>query len=666
MFWIELLKGWAGVMLSWGLPGWLICRAVLRKPLPPLVAPALSLAVGMVAWGWQGYLLGYLNLRFLTYGYLLAALILAWRWRKLLFTDLSTWRKEYLHKHLIMILLVVGGLVAQMPAIWPNAWRNQSQVEFLRINAYDSVMHLAYIQELQFHFPPYEPGAAGLKLVNYHYWSDLVTADLVRIWGGSINVWFFQILPPIISVVIGLLVYALVFAWTKKMSAGWWALALLYLGGDLIYLMRWLIHQDNGFGLAEIDNGATQFLNMPQVFAKVVFFAGLYALNEWLTEGQKKWAFLAAGLLGSIIGFKVYYGLFVAFGMCWIGLAYLSLAYWQLLKKNNPLESFVRLIRTQVIWIYVAVIMAALSAAMFWPVNKDAGGLFWSPLEWPRLLLGPTELDWVDWWLRRQVYQTFHSWKGLLYLNTVAVSICLLSIYGWRVLGLFPALKTWKRIPVWWAWFFVPSALLFTCLGLFTLQTSGLFNVFNFFVVEVSGLILTTAVMLDTWWSHRWWLKILVVVIMVSTVPRAIREIHFYSQSYLLHQTEQTVVAEELEALYYLKKHSPADAVVQAHPVNEWNRITPYVSYLSGRRSYLGGISMMESHNQPVAERRQNLAQLFTDSGSSDQLAAGFKDLGISYLYLKNKPHETLPFPIKEDHWNLVFSNSQAFVYQVK
>jgi len=49
-------------------------------------------------------------------------------------------------------------------------------------NSPDQVWHAALVEELLKRFPPFEPGMFGIYLNNYHFWFNLVTADLIRVF----------------------------------------------------------------------------------------------------------------------------------------------------------------------------------------------------------------------------------------------------------------------------------------------------------------------------------------------------------------------------------------------------------------------------------------------------------------------------------------------------
>src|SRR5260221_8897115 len=152
--------------------------------------------------------------------------------------------------------------------------------------------------------------------------------------------------------------------------------------------------------------------------------------------------------------------------------------------------------------------------------------------------------------------------------------------------------------------FFFPPILLFTWLGLYTLQVSGLFNVFNFFAVAAVGLSLFSAFLLnEAWSSKKRILKILVILFVVVTLPRPIFEVVSRVQAYATNHYDQMIPNEEVTGLVLIQKQTPANTVVQSELSNENDQKAPYVSFFSNRPTYLSGTGLLASNNRPVADR---------------------------------------------------------------
>lgn len=174
---------------SFYLPGLLITN---KLKLPLGLHILISFVLGMVLWGFQGYIFGYLGLRFMTYGYLLLTVILAFR---LHLITLKPWKEalRFIRSNLFLSSFITLGVIGQMILVFGSGLLYKEGVRFYGVNGVDGVMHLAFIRSIVDYFPPVEPGAYGHPITNYHYWSDLILAELVRIWHLPISHTFFSI-----------------------------------------------------------------------------------------------------------------------------------------------------------------------------------------------------------------------------------------------------------------------------------------------------------------------------------------------------------------------------------------------------------------------------------------------------------------------------------------
>jgi hypothetical protein len=654
-FWLAGLMFLVGFVISCYLPGAWWIRRFKRPYLEHIL---LSSILGIILWGIQGYVFGYLHLRWLSYGYLAV----------FLFSSLPHLQTEKHHwssvlnrvRHLkrsdwpLIGLMLVGGST-QLIQVIGTGLRYGPGVALFRVNAYDGILHLSFIEALIRQFPPIQPGAIGLPITNYHYWSDLVIAELCRVWSLPASHSFFQFWPVILTTMTGLAVYVLIKKWGGSPGAAFWSLFFLYFGADAAYLIMLLAHQQWGFELAAIDNGATQFLNMPHGFAKMIFLTGLIPLTQWIKTRDVKWGILTVALLAPVVGFKIYFGMFASLGF---GLS----AAWQLLQiwRARPSSLFKEL---RVLFLLLFG-YGVITLAIFLPPNQHAGGLFWSPLEWPKLFLGQDQIHIPEWWLRKQVYEAAGNTKAIVAMDLFAIAVCLISVYGSRLFGFLPNVRLYRQLPVGLLLFLIPGTFLFTFLGLYTLQRSGLFNVFNFFAVACVPLALFTGLWVSQLFeSKNLWFKLLAVILIVTSLPRIGYHAYDAWSDQLAFHYDRLVTPGQLEALYFIRYQTPVESVVQSHINNHWDYNTPYVSFFSNRQTFLTGVGMMQTHNQPIEDRKKDLEFLFSETGSLN-LSNKLKAQNIDYLFLLKNPEQDLHYPIEESNFKTVFENDEAVVYQ--
>ena len=85
-------------------------------------------------------------------------------------------------------------------------------------NGHDGVWHLALIESLAkgSRAMPVFPGEV---IKNYHIGFDLILATLYRLTGVSPVNLYFQIIPPLLALSIGILTYKFVYEWTNSKKA---------------------------------------------------------------------------------------------------------------------------------------------------------------------------------------------------------------------------------------------------------------------------------------------------------------------------------------------------------------------------------------------------------------------------------------------------------------
>lgn len=618
----------------------------------------LPLVIGIVLWGFQGYIFGYLHLRFLTYLYLFFVLIFSLK-KKIITTEIIKESFTWIKRNIFPVVAIIILVILQLTPIFTSGMLYFDGVRFIGVNSTDGVMHLAFIQSIAHYFPPIEPGSYANPLTNYHYWSDLIMAEIVRIWKIPVANVFFQFFPMVLSVLTAISAYQLVRQLGFSSKAGYCAIFLLFFGGDATYVLMMFFRHELTFSTPVIDNGMTQFLNMPNAFARPIFITGILTFYLWLKEAKIFWGIITVLIFASLFGIKIYYGIFVLIGFSFV-LLYKCIEglinkQWNIIKvAKDILRSYLPF---YLVFIFV-------SFAIYFPPNKMSGGLGWYPLEWPKIFLGSEVLNWGDWWLRHQVYEQANNIKGILFLDTVAIVIALISIHGTRLLGFFSLLEVRKISPA-MLFFLGPAIIIFHVFGLFTLQSSGGLNVFNFFVVTTVILSIMLAMGIDLFFVNRKKIQIaFVIIITLLTVPRALTEIVGYSDSSYNPKKYHLISNDEVEAFEYIRKNTKQDSIIQSHPVNPVDAETPYVSYFSDRFSYLSGVRLQITHNQPVGKRSKEMHTLFSSTDSPTFFAKA-KEYNLDLIYIQKNVEQKLKFFPDKNLIKPIFENNSVIVYKI-
>jgi len=653
----------SATLITFFLPGYLMVSFFKLKA--KSVNLLLSFVFGIVMLALQGYTFGYLNIRWFTYVYLAVVLVfLLIKKRNLLIKIFSISPKKIVKENKITALLIFIGIIVQLIPVAGSGLNLGKGMIFFGNNAYDGLTHLGFIQSLINHFPPIEPGAYHFPLQNYHYLSDLVIAEFSRVWKIPINLLLFQFFPLLVSFLTGVAAYLSVrnFGGSKGMAN--WMVFLMYFAGGGTYIIMLILHGVLNFNTPEIDNGAMQFLNMSNAMAKMIFLASLIPLQQFIISNKKSWGLFTVFFLAPLIGFKVYFGIFAIIGFSFVIAAKLIMRF--IVNNNGSLPTRItNVVKKNFFNLILLLTFALIACAIYLPVNGNAGGLFYAPLEWPKSLLGPGSINWEDWWLRMQVYIEHKNYRNIYIMDAIAVIITLISVYGTRILGFFLSLKLLKFLGWEKALFFIPGLLIFNFLGLFTLQKAGGLNVFNFFVVSAVILSLFSAFILSQLsGSKKLAVKIFLIIFILLSIPRTIYEDIYSINNYQAKTDSYTISNDELTAMDYIDKNLPKDIIVQASPKNEKDYQVGYLSTFSKRKTYLAATVFLEIRNRDVNDEEISLKKMF-DANSASEFVTLAKEKNIQYVYLLRIPDQELRFKIDSSLLRMVYENRQVSIFKV-
>ncbi len=658
MFW--LFSIWSALLqfplfliasfVSFFLPGFFSLRGVFKKSSLSLFLSAL--VSGIVLWGIQGYILGYLHIRFLTYLYVLFFIFFGtihWKVLKNFFT--TCWNELLLLNKKLFFIIFLGVIVQLIPVVGSGI-KLPDGIHFYSINGTDGIMHLAYIQSITHAFPPMEPGARGDLITNYHYWSDLVVSEISRIWLLSIPHLYFRFFPLLIAILTGILTYFVIRQLKGGNTAGLIGVFLIYFSGDAPFIFS-LIHKNLGFGTPAIDNGALQFINMPHAMARMLFIGGLMVCIEWLQNKGKNALIVSLIIFACLIGFKIYFGLFTALG---ISLLFISIFIKKLLSKHTKNTLY-----TIGVLLLIGIGFFLIQAAIFLPPNKSAGGLYFSALDWVRLLLGAGGVNLTQWWTLYRLSMAHNIPIATFFLNIIGILFSLIIIYGTRVLGFFPS-KNIRNLPWEVKVFLIPGIIVFNILGLFTLQVSGGLNVFNFFSVATIPLTIFAALVLeDIIESKSRFSMLIIVCFILLTIPRAIYEDGFSFYRYTTNVDSYFVPNAQLSALMYIREHGNKGTLVQSHPKNHWDMRAPYVAFFTDHDTYLSGVGIQDTHNQPIGERKVQLKIIF-DAPNSYDFRTKLIQHNISYFFWIKDNEETFQYELTHGHFFYLYDKDGVAV----
>jgi len=626
-FFLYFIYFFISVFLAFFIPGFLLLRKISLTPFQKCV---LSFVLGMVLWGWQGFIFGYLHLRLFSYIYLVI----------LLFVFLKSIQKYSFRLSLpkmdwILGIIITVGVILQLLGIFFMGARTKGGIILCCGHVQDNNLELSIISEITQRFPPFEPGMYGQPLQNYHYWGHLVLAELIRVFHLPLVTTTYQYATVLFSLLFGLLLIAVSGILQMKKGFSRWLVFFAYFGGDSSYIIP--LFQGRGLQLpiTAMEHGAQLFFNYPRALSVIVFLGGFGLFLRWLKDKKLFTGMLAAIILGSTIGFKVYTGIFVLIG-------YAAFALFLLLKKKFR-------------FILPLFLIVFLSAIIYFPVNAHAGGLFYTGFWRVNDFIVSQGINLSRMELAREIYENTGNHIHVLYFEFIFTSLFIIVTFGSKLIGLFQNRQSLKQFPIGANIYLLSGFILCFIAGMFFWQNVGGPNTFNFLVLLLIFGCLYAALASD-YWTRKLPKSIsvfLVIVIIILTVPRV-----FYSSYVVINQLKTTNIIQnqELPALKYLREKTAVNSIFIASPdmTTEYN--SPYIPYMTQRASFLSGIDdELDAHGIDHKKRSELYQEIFTSSDSA-RVKKIFRANNISYIYIPSA--ETFPVATTSSWLKVVFNNN--------
>ncbi len=609
---------------------------LLSFALPKLKAgAAVPFGVGIAVWALVSYFLSYLGLRQFTWLYLGVFFLIYIKIRPQL-PDF----KSFFKTHKLLILLIALGCFFQLLAIFPSGIKSNEGIWFYHINAYDGMYHLGLVKSLIRSFPPIEPGLSGELVVNYHYFSNLVMADASRMFAIPASLLVFQAFPILTSIFYGLLAYKVGESFTSSKKGGLIFTFLAYFGSDIGYLTQLILLGDLSItNLQAIDTASLLLTNPPRALSFIVFLTGFYLFLEFVKNRKLSQYLLSSLVLVATLGFKVYTGILGAaiasFGVVWGAL------------KKRKLGYLISLLMLGLVGLFI-----------YLPTNSKAGGIFWAPFAWPKHYFESTTLSSLNWHLKEDFFQSEGNYLRVFQIKFAYLFVFLITVMGARIIGLFAAIS--KRLSPLQKTVYLIS-ILFLFLATFTLQTSGLFNTFNFLSVAALALSLLTALFVTGLKGRL--ATTLVILIVVLSLPRPVAEAYGHIQQLSSRQKDSYLISQaEIQAMDYINRNTSGKTIIIASPDNRLDYYSPYVEIFTERQTFFSNQDIVESHAHNLIERKKAYSKIFS-SKTKEELFTNLKLKGINLLYIKLPALKAVDFNYSANE--ILFENGEVLVIKI-
>ncbi len=551
---------------------------------------------------------------------------------------------------LIYFLIFSGSIVWFLTTI-RNGLLYSFGMGFWEAHGHDGIWHIALAKQLAqgtFEMPIF----AGERIKNYHIGFDLLLAWIHKLTGISIVNLYFQVLPILFALVIGLLTYKFVFIWRNSFSEAFWATFFVYFGGSFGWVLT--LVRDGKIGGESVfwsQQAISTLVNPPFAFSLILLLFGLICIVGIQRGTNFRYLIIAILCFTVLLQVKVYGGL-LSLG----GLFILSIIQFVKERKSSFLLLFVP--------------TAVLSWLLFFQLNRSASNLVFFYPFWflEMMMLLPDRLNWVGFYEIMTYYRVKDLWIRVFITYGLAFLIFLVGNMGTRIIS-FLSLLEFRRNKIDYVFFFLLiifiGGILFPMLFL---QEGTPWNTVQFFYYSLFVASIWSGIAMNH--LTRSW--ILVVFVLLLTLPTTYGVLCLYVSDVSTVKISQ----EELEALNFLDK-LPGGRVL-TYPYNPQMqqegvkyspqplyiyRSTAYVAAFSGKPVFLEDEDNLTITNYDWKERKARIEEFFSTE-DVEEAKLFLKDNKIAYIYLVGK--QSLKFDEKQLGVKKIFENQEARIYRVE
>lgn len=616
-------------------------RVILGNKTMSLISKiAVSIVIGMVLWAFQGLVFGYMHQRWLSYPYLVVFLLFFWHlgyYKTSL--DIKRWKID-----IPAIVIVMIGVIGQIFPFFRVGWSAAKGVVIVASNPNDHIWHAALIKELVKRFTPNEPSIAGVPLKDYHYFYNLVTADLIRVFHLSFFPTQFDGMYILAPVIFGVLSYSIAQnIWKSKLFTRLF-LFLIFFGGNAAGWIMLILRHTFTWNLSSLIIDSTKFIDSPPYsYAMIAGLTGFYLLL--LSKGQlsKRLVFILTLLFGSLLELKVHVGIPFLFGFGIYSLGFLF-------KKNiTPFIAFC--------------LSGVLAFVLLKLGSSSTAGIIFLPIDIPRDFITQPVLHLNDWQLRWIIYQNHNNLLRLVEYGIFIAGFYLLVQFGLLLLGLIPFPSLVRKLGFQNSGFLYGVVVSSFILGLFFFQTVGGANIWEFFLAAFPILCLLTALFVATLIEKKpiFVRIIIVVLIIIIAIPQWINSINQYFKEQFL-KGFYGVTNAQVESFEYLNKNTPESSVIFLANQSSYTYASTANLFID-RDLYLSGNGVRQIITPEIAKRR-NEVESVSNSKISSEIGIILRTENIKYVYFYGKPK--FPRVLEQANLSIVFANKAATIFQVK
>lgn len=519
----------------------------------------------------------------------------------------------FLKNNLTVIALLLLGTISWSITMVKSGlcWNAQcaSGVGFWGANGHDGIWHLALISSLS-RGSRGIPVFAGYPLQNYHIGFDLLVAFLNKETSIPIANLYFQILPPMFSLLIGFLTYKFTQLLTGSKKSGILATFFVFFGGSFAWILG------RGESAFWSQQAITTLINPPFALSLIFILLGLIFLLKFQRNHKALFLVLSSIFFGVLIEVKVYAGILILGGL------FVSAVY-----------ELITVHRSRITYIFFGSLI--ISLLVYLPFNKFSVGLLvWQPFWFLETMMGLSDrLGWTRFYSAMTTYKSGGIWlKGIL-AYSVAFVIFVCGNFGTRILAFKNInLKKLTSLDL-FIWLIIGAGILIPTLFL---QKGTPWNTIQFFYYSLFFSGILAGIVLGRL------NKLLIVLFVVLTIPTTTITL---KEVYLPQRPPAMLSKEELSALEFLKNQP--DGVVLTYPYDpikakeaESNpprplylyESTAYVSAFSGKTTFLEDEVNLNITGYDWPTRRVDIENWYKEK-DQEKAREFLKQNNIKYIY---------------------------------
>lgn len=634
---IEFLYFFLAVFLALYIPGNIMLR---NLKLNFISSVTFSIGLGIVLWAFQGLFFGFMGFREGTYVYIFIFLVI-WIRLCLIENKISMPRLKVERSDIPTALLLVIGIFIQLLFTFLNGIQINGGMYFC-CGIPDSLYHIGLTNSLVNNFPPFEPAMSGELVKNYHYLANLIQADLIRVFNLPLIFTQYQYLPLLVSSLIAFSILSI----SKILKLGnvfsFFALLFLFFWGDITYILAFIKGQGLNFHMPFLYDSTALWFSPPRAFGAAITLIGIGLFCIWLKKYSLQLTILIALIFGSLLGIKVYFGVFIFFGLAALTLFYIYKRDFQ-----------------RILLPFLALFFGLL---IYLPLSSEASGLQfvgpWRVQNFAALEgLGLSHLE-----LERQVYIAHNNILRQIQLNLMYFIYYFIFVFGTLNIAFLQTRKSLSLFPKELHVVLISGTISSLIIGFFFFQKISGANTSQFIITaEIIGALyagLTCMFLFKRLGKLRY---IFILLLIIFTLPRVANQVRVQAQS-INSRNQVFLEKSEVEALDFLKNNSQKDALIFTDNNKlKIEKTCYYVGFLTNRKMFLcDAEGILADHGVNINTRNSAYKEIIKNYNSQkaiDLLIANKIDYIYTTSHFKTKDTGDL---------KTVFVNDKIKIIRVK